>query len=175
MTWDRDIPPPTKAPRWDFASAEVGCSMAFGNREEAVKFAGALRKWARANRKLWGALIGDVERYPIGHSLVDGTQWRVWIVEKRERKSESQKIIDKHIPAMEKVLSRMHAEQRVEEQKLIEAFHTPPSTETDDDIMLSVDTRKGASVTIGKQPEPQPVEVVDEITPTGRRKRKGKE
>jgi hypothetical protein len=30
-------------------------------------------------------------------------------------------------------------------------------------------------VTIGKQPESRPVEVADEITPTGRRRRKGKE
>jgi len=38
--------------------------------------------------------------------------------------------------------------------------------------MLSTDTRRGGSVVIGKQPEARPIEVVDEVTATGRRRKK---
>jgi hypothetical protein len=164
--WDRDIPPPTKVPRWDFAAAELGHSKGFETKEEAVKCAGAFRRWAKQNDKPWRPLVDT--------SFCSG--WRVWIVEKRERKGKLRS------PTIGDVMA---AAAKVNSQHFAPLVHdsTPgnagpilsPSTETDDDIMLSVDTRKNASVTIGKQPEPQPVEVVEEITPTGRRKRKGKE
>lgn len=156
--WDRDIPLPTKSPRWDFASAEVGCSMAFETRPEADKFAGALRKYARANDEAFGAEVALDERM----------KWRVWVVKRRIRKSNIVRI-----PVVQTDIRPLSRNFAVVDE--IVAQNVAPSTDTDEDIMLSVDTRKGSSIIISKQPEARPVEVVDEITPTGRRKRRGKE
>jgi hypothetical protein len=158
VSWDRSIPIPTKTAKWDFASADVGYSKAFETRDAAVKFAGALRKWATANGKPWGALLRG-----------SGTEWRVWIVERRERIKKTV-IYEPVKPVMLKPLAF-----NVIVNEDIIGQNIAPSTDTDDDIMLSVDTRKAGGVTIGKQPEAVPVDVADEITPTGRRKRRGKE
>lgn len=151
MTWDKDIPIPTKQPKWDFENAEIGWSMAFETKFEAHKFANALRVWARVNGKNWGALIGP--------------EYRVWIVEKRAWKGSN--ALSKHNKDIVDTALRL-----VSLNNAPRGAPTEPSTDTDEDIMLSVDTRKSGGVTIGKQPEARPVEVADEITPTGRRKRK---
>jgi hypothetical protein len=159
-SWDRDVPIPTKRPKWDFENAQIGWSMVFETKVEAHKFANALRVWARVNGKNWGALIGP--------------EYRVWIVEKRARKArivkerveQSKTFRDSRFP-YNVVPIEISAENNAPRGAL-----TEPSTDTDEDIMLSVDTRKSGGVTIGKQPEARPVEVADEITPTGRRKRK---
>jgi hypothetical protein len=161
MSWDKDIPIPTKAPKWDFEGADIGWSRAFPTREEADRFAIALRKYAQANDKDWGALLKPLNNYP---PLIQ--EWRVWIVEKRARRP---KIIREEVVQSEQMKSSVlpfnviHAPEIVAENI---------STDTDDDIMLSTDTRRGGSVVIGKQPVARPIEVVDEITATGRRRKK---
>jgi hypothetical protein len=80
----------------------------------------------------------------------DGDGWRVWI---------TARLILPGIPqAIAAVVAAM-----------------PPQdysgTETDDDIALSFDPRRGESVRIVKAPVSNPVEVESEVTPTGRRRR----
>jgi hypothetical protein len=152
MGWDKDIPVPTKAPKWDFEGAELGHSMGFETKEEAVKCSIAFKRWARKNDKLWSTLVDT--------SFCSG--WRMWIVEKRNRVKKSPKY--EHIqPVMLKTMPLDPVAYSLPEEQ---------STDTDDDIMLSTDTRRGGGVVIGKQPEARPVEVVDEVTATGRRRKK---
>jgi hypothetical protein len=152
MAWDKDIPVPTKAPKWDFEGAELGHSMGFDTKEQALKCAGAFRFWALKNDKPWAPLVDT--------SFCSG--WRMWIVEKRNRVKKSPK--HEHIqPVMLKIMPP---------DPVVHEFPAQQSTDTDDDIMLSTDTRRGGSVVIGKQPEARPIEVVDEVTATGRRRKK---
>src|SRR5271170_5948495 len=153
MEWDKDIPAPTKQPKWDFEKAELGHSMGFETKEEAVKCSIAFRRWAQKNDKLWSTLVDT--------SFCSG--WRMWIVEKRKRKS---KAFQKISAVLNDVVN---GDFKV---VLSDTFCGPLSTETDDDIMLSTDTRRGGSVVIGKQPEARPVEEETEVTATGRRRKK---
>src|SRR5271168_2159167 len=130
MTWDKDIPAPTKQPKWDFENAEIGWSMAFQTREEANRFAIALRAYAYSAGKNWGASVFELP--PVNHE-VEGTIrgfWRVWIVEKRKRKS---KAFEKISAALKDVVNG--------DFKVVSSdpFDGPLSTDTDDDIMLSTD------------------------------------
>lgn len=156
MGWDKDIPVPTKTPKWDFEGAELGHSMGFDTKEQALKCAGAFRRWALKNGKPWSPLVDT--------SFCSG--WRMWIVEKKARKPRiirENVVQSDHMKASVLPFNVVHTSEIVAENV---------STDTDDDIMLSTDTRRGGGVVIGKQPEARPVEVVDEVTATGRRRKK---
>ena len=75
MTFDKNIPIPVAARKWDFTQAEVGDSVAFMNEADADKFAAAVRHYSRVHGMGWGAKKLDI-----------GAKWRVWIVEGRCRK-----------------------------------------------------------------------------------------
>jgi hypothetical protein len=159
MNWDNDIPVPTKAPKWDFEGAELGHSMGFETKEEAVKCSIAFKRWAQKNDKLWSTLVDT--------SFCSG--WRMWIVEKRVRKL---RIIRENVVQSDRMKASVLPFNIVHTHEIVAEN---VSTDTDDDIMLSTDTRRGGSVVIGKQPEARPIEVQGEVTATGRRRRKGKE
>src|SRR5271154_3900530 len=131
MTWDKDIPAPTKQPKWDFESAEIGWSMTFTARKDAVKFANALRQYARDNDKGWGALVNE----QIKDQRLIG-EWRVWIVEKRKRKAK-----DNLIEKIEIVMKpeNFHVNPTALAALGASFNQIPLSTDTDDDIMLSTD------------------------------------
>lgn len=156
MSWDKDIPIPTKAPKWDFEGADLGHSMGFETKEEAGKCAVAFRRWAQKNDKLWSPLVDT--------SFCSG--WRMWIVEKRACRP---KIIREDVVQSERMKSSVLQINVIPAPEIVAANI---STDTDDDIMLSTDTRRGGSVVIGKQPEARPIEVQDEITETGRRRKR---
>src|SRR5271168_595382 len=158
MTWDKDIPAPTKQPKWDFEKAELGHSMGFETKEEAVKCSIAFRRWAQKNDKLWSTLVDT--------SFCSG--WRMWIVEKRKRKV---KIVRESVVQSERMKNSVLPFSVAHIPEIL-AENIAPSTDTDDDIMLSTDTRRGGSVVIGKQPEARPVEEETEVTATGRRRKK---
>lgn len=149
MTFDRDIPIPGKASRWDFTDAEPGCSKGFTSNAEALSFAQSAREYSRRMNKGWGTLKAP-----------DGDGWRVWITQKREMS---------FYVADEDKISRAH--QTLETAKVLRRGPYPVSTETDDDIGLSFDPRRGDALKIARLPEANPVEVEEEVTPTGRRKR----
>jgi hypothetical protein len=168
MSWDKDIPIPTKAPKWDFEGADIGWSRAFQTREEADRFAIALRKYAQASDKDWGALLKPLNNYP---PLIQ--EWRVWIVEKRKRKPLDNVKSNPLHQTTRYGVTRFRVALADAPTQYDELFQTPKSsTDTDDDIMLSTDTRRGGSVVIGKQPVARQIEVQDEITETGRRRKR---
>jgi hypothetical protein len=152
--FDKNIPIPRRAPKWDFSFAEIGDSMAFGTRYEANKFADTLRKYARANGKAWGAVQAQ-----------QAMSWRVWIVEGKARKDAMVRV-----PVEQVAMQPLAVNFAVRPE--IVASNVAPSTETDDDLMLSHDPRRGGLVTFGKQPEAKPIDEVDEVLPSGRRKRR---
>src|SRR5271167_1642324 len=154
MEWDKDIPAPTKAPKWDFDGAEIGWSMAFQTREEADRFAIALRAYAYSAGKNWGASVFELP--PVNHEVTGTIRgfWRVWIVEKRKRKV---KIVRESVVQSERMKNSVLPFSFAHIPEII-ADNIAPSTDTDDDIMLSTDTRRGGSVVIGKQPEARPIE-----------------
>ena len=75
VIFDKNIPIPTSARKWDLSQAEIGDSLAFDTEVEADKFAAAIRHYSRVHGTGWGA-----------KKLAAGEKWRVWIVAGRGRK-----------------------------------------------------------------------------------------
>ena len=73
--FDKNIPLPALAAKWDFAQAEPGDSKAFETRAEALKFAQSVRAYGKRVGNNWGTKQAPEKK-----------SWRVWIVVKAQKK-----------------------------------------------------------------------------------------
>jgi len=143
--FDKNVPLPAPTSKWDFTTAEPGDSLPFVTKAEALRFGAAIRAYGRKAGRPWGTKIAPEKK-----------GWRAWIVEKGAVSDISTILPD---PAFATETNRPCAVLR------------PTSTETDDDLGLSVDLRRGEDLRIERQTAPQPIAAAEDLAPGQRRRR----